>query len=414
MQIPENNSHINGTRAARSVTGLRLIGEVLHWDSAGDGVVYYLTDTQYNVTSTKHTSFDMTKHNLIIGVCAEGGATESDIPYLCGKGMESEPYEIKTPFDLRAVDYYELLASERGVHNYYRIVNDLDYDSVGALDGESNLFTLKKPFCGTLDGCGKKLTNINVVYDGGYFALFDFVSKGATVKNLKLVCPVISNRLQAAGCPLNASVAAVCDRNYGEISGITVTGARFTASGGEISGIATHNFGTVRDCVVDGIFVQECTGLTAQACYEAAGIVTENCKGGVVKNCSLRRLEIRGSLCTGADGGSYRNVRTAGGIVAVNRAGGIVNGCGYETLVLTDMLNNANGFNGGYEWGGIVAYNAGTIECRNDLAGVMTFNGVPVKKHIGADGGPSDDQRGITVGKNEGSVCCKRANGEEA
>ena len=37
------------------------------------------------------------------------------------------------------------------------------------------MYTLHKPFFGTLDGDGKKLSNVYVNYDGGYWALFDYI-----------------------------------------------------------------------------------------------------------------------------------------------------------------------------------------------------------------------------------------------
>ena len=91
---------------------------------------------------------------------------------------------IKTPFDLRAIDYYELRRSEtNGVRRCYRIENDMDYNAVNALESDSNIYTLRKPFNGTLDGNGKKLSNIRVNYDGGFWALFEFLERGAVVTN---------------------------------------------------------------------------------------------------------------------------------------------------------------------------------------------------------------------------------------
>ncbi len=398
------------------VTGFKLDNEILSWDPAGTGMRYRLIDTEYNVTKTTHTSFDMTKRNLLIGVYPDYGSDiidceildACDIPYLAGSGSESEPYEIKKAFDLRAIDYYEMLDVLNGSakRNVYKIMNDINYEDVGALDNDSNIFMLKKPFYGKLDGNGKTLSNISVIYDGGYWALFDFICSGATVGNMVFESPTVVNRLQTAGThPLNASIATVADRNYGTVEKITLCGARYETSGGEICGIVSHNHGTVRDCSVSGLFVQGSTGLVSQACYEMAGVVLENCNGGRVENNFVANLVVRGTECEGAYGVKYNNVRTVGGITAVNRSGGLVAHNGYKTLTLVNMLGNYNGFDGGFEWGGIAAYNAGTVICAaTDRIGIMTFNGSAVTEPIGADGEPSDDQRGTVIGKNDGAV----------
>ncbi|MCX4314820.1 MAG: hypothetical protein OSJ83_13335, partial [Clostridia bacterium] len=72
-------------------------------------------------------------------------------------------YIIKTPFDLRAIDYYEsLFAARGGKPNHYVLSEDIDYGTVNALDNESNVFALKKPFFGVFDGNNKKLCDFRV------------------------------------------------------------------------------------------------------------------------------------------------------------------------------------------------------------------------------------------------------------
>lgn len=391
------NRGIKNVSNVGTVSGFRLEGEVLHWDSMGESAVYRLIDTEYNVTYTTHNMFDMTKRNLLIGVypASVKSLLMCDIPYLSGEGTKKQPYEIKTPFDLRAIDYYEMKSAESGERNNYKIVKNLDYDTVGALDGESNLFTLKKPFRGVLDGDGKTLLDISAHYDGGYFALFDFVAKGGVVKNITFLSPVITNRLQSADHPLDASIATVANRNYGEISNINVTGAKYASAGGEVCGIASHNFGIVRSCRVDGEFIEERVGLISQACYEMAGLVTENGAGGIVADCTAGKIAIRGAECTGEDGGKYRNVRSAGGVVSVNRAGGLILNCGYNTVVFSDVGNSS-----AFEYGGVVAYNAGTVKC-GDALGTMTVNGELTAIRVGE---AQVGLRGTLVGKNDGTV----------
>ncbi len=382
---------------------------VLKWNKVKDAIGYRVVDIDFNVTEITTTSYDMFDKNLVLGVYPvkpneKFDITQivpSDIKYLDGDGTAANPYLIKSPFDLRAIDYYETryFNENKQTRNNYKIANDLDYSSVNVLEGISNMYTLHKPFFGTLDGDGKKLSNVYVNYDGGYWAMFDFLSVGSSVKNIVFENPEIENKLQVKDVPINASIATVAYRNYGTVSAINVKNAKYTAAGGEVSGIVLHNYGTVENCEVSGTITQGVTGQVGQACYEMAGVVLENCKDGKVTGNKVTALVIAGSQCSGDDGSKYYNVRTAGGIVSVNRTGGTVSGNSYTTLTMTNMLNYYNEPSA-YEWGGIVAYNANGGTVSGNTVGSFKWNGANITRKIGD---PTTDHRGTLVGKNDAS-----------
>lgn len=268
---------------------------VLSWGPMGGAKAYRVVDVDRNSTVITTTEFDMSETNVIVGVYPVSaldiiGDAEVDfnnplIPYLEGSGTTAEPYLIRTAFDLRAIDYYEdyyyFNTATDKKPNVYRIENDIDYNSVGVSEDKSNIVYLNKPFFGTLDGNGKKLSNIRVIYNDGYWALFDHIAKGATVKNIVFDSPNINNDglSSSKGYPIDAKTATVAYVNKGTISGITVQNATYTTKLGDISGIASKNYGTISGCTV-----KQCRFKNAHNVQiEIAGIAVENYVGGVVK-----------------------------------------------------------------------------------------------------------------------------------
>lgn len=410
---------------------------VLKWDAVGGAKAYRVVDLNRSVTTIESTSYDMSDKILVYGVypvsdsafIRDAEVEKVAIDYLDGKGTAAEPYLIKTPFDLRAIDYYEaeyeqtVKVNAAAAPNNYRIENDIDYAQVPVGDEESNIYTLSRPFFGVLDGNGKTVSNVRVVYDGGHWALFDFVLKNAVVKNLKFDAPSIVNKLQDKDHPLNAAVSTIADINYGSITGITVADASYASGGGAVCGIASHNYGTVSGCAVSGEFKQLGTGKYGQACYEMAGVVVENCKGGIVSNNEVSALRVLGEVVSSeiykwneatqknelVGYYHYNNIRLVGGIVAVNRAGATVSGNSYKSVTLTNMLNEIGGSDSG--WGGLVAYNAGTVTVGGKTLGTLTWgtstkNGEqisPITVSISRTVGTKTDRRGTQVGNNDGT-----------
>lgn len=408
---------------------VRVCGETLEWDQADGATAYRVIDLDYNVTTVTETYYDMSDKNLVLAVYpvipGMPGALVAPcrIKYLQGEGTTEDPYRIRTPFDVRAVDYYEFLYAYYGglgARNVYRVETDIDYAQVFALESESNMFMLKKPFFGRFDGNGKALRNVSVEYDGGSWAMFEFIADGGEIKDVVFDSPTVFNRVQVCDRPIDASVAAVAYINHGTVCGVTVKHASFTAAGGAVAGAVLHNYGKVVRCKVSGTLRQAPTGQPGQACYEMAGVVLENLRGGVVDGNIAVELSITGSTCRGECGDGYFNVRTAGGIVAVNRAGGTVINNGYISLNMSGMTENCTTLGANSEWGGIVAYNAGTVACGYGETGVFKWNGftVPTDRDCGYDcmrygDDILTDRRGSVIGKNDGVYQCRNG-GEES
>lgn len=426
------------------VEGYEVNDGVITWMPVGGASAYRVVDLNMTVAKTIKANdtlrYDMVGSNLILGVfpvssdkaIADAEISPMKIDYLDGKGTAESPYLVRTPFDLRAVDYYEFMyeyelsGGKTPERNRYRIENDMNFNSVAALDSESNLFTLSRPFYGYLDGGLKKLSNVRVEYDGGYWALFDFIAEGATVRDITFDGAEINNKLQDAAFPLGASVAAVANKNYGTVRGVWLKDVRFTSVGGSVSGICTYNYGTVTKCTVSGEFVQVAAKtlvpegeilLYNQACYEMAGVALENY--GTVSDNTVDRLDIRGSECDNVTewkiddwgnrvaalsyGTPYNNVRCAAGIVSVNRSGGVVSGNAYGTI----NLIRVNGDYQNQEFGGMVAYNAkgGTVSYGVNKLGTFTYSASgSAGSAVTALNGKSTDYRGKVVGKNDGRV----------
>ena len=451
----ESDATVVGVNSAHTkltllpVEDYQLNGSVITWSPVGGASAYRVVNLDMTVAKIVKANdtlrYDMTSNKLIIGVfpisadstIADAEIAPVDIKYLDGEGTQQSPYLIKTPFDLRAVDYYEFMYADKyaaelaegtaPAGNRYRVENNINFNSVAALDSESNFFTLTQPFYGYLDGNLKKLSNIRVVYDGGYWAMFDFITTNATVRDLIFSGAEIENMLQDPDFPLGASIAAVAHKNYGTIRGVTLTDARFAATGGSVSGICTNNYGTVTKCTVSGEFIQnpiktmlgdDAVLLFNQTTYEMAGVVLENY--GTVSENVVTRLDIRGGECDLvtewktddygnrikplAYGKPYNNVRSAAGIVSINRTGGVVSGNSFETVNLIKV--NAD-YESGTEFGGLVAYNArgATVTYTKAHLGTFTYsNTASVGQRVSAEKGKSGDYRGTVVGKNDGKA----------
>ncbi len=364
------------------VADYTLDGDILKWGAVGGAIGYKVVDLDFNAYNVTVAHYIMTVRNVIYGVypimpddaVVQSAAVEAvDIPYLSGSGTASDPYLIKTPFDLRTIDYYELRSAEEGGgKKYYKIDADINYQTVAALDGDSNVFTLRKPFFGVLDGNGKKLSDFNVDYYNGFWALFEHVANGGEIKNIKFVGPVINNGVQDNEHPINPAIATVAYRNYGVISNITVTNAKYTAKAGAIAGIVIHNYGTVSACALTGCtYTESSTSGIGSAAYEMGGVVLENNNGGTVTGCSVKTLTVKGA---GA------NIGTTGGIVSVNRKGGAVSGNSFDGVTVSNLQS-------GKELGGIVGYTAGAIGSQGSL-GTLTRGSVAVSGNTGTASAP--------------------------
>ena len=277
-----------------AISSLTVKDGILSWGPIGGAKAYKVADIDRNITIVTGTEFDMSDTNMILGVYpisdvelladADFEMQAPIINYLEGKGTAKEPYLIKTPFDFRAIDYYEAMYDENKASdkkpNYYTLLNDINYQSVGVSEDGSNIVYLDKPFFGMLNGNNKKLINIHVKYNDGHWALFEHITKDGVVKNIIFENPEIENDGLSAskGYPIGGKIATVAYKNYGLISGVTVTGAKYTSNLGDIAGIASQNYGKIDGCNVTGSFTNK-----HKTQVELAGIAVEN--SGTITNC---------------------------------------------------------------------------------------------------------------------------------
>ncbi len=396
------------------VTSYSLKDGVLSWNPVGGASGYRILDINNNVITVPAESvdkdgmmsYDLNERVLVAGVypisssslIGDAELTEKvSVQYLNGSGTAADPYVIRTPFELRAIDYYETeyvrakAIDQNTPVNHYRIDADIDFSTVAAGDEESNIYTLSKPFYGVLDGNSKTLSNLRVRYDGGYWALFDMLVKGSEVKNIKFDNVDIVNKVQVPDRPIDASIATVAQFNYGKISGITLSDATYTSAGGAVCGICSHNYGTVENCTLEGenVFTQANYNMEGQACYEMAGVVLENCSGGKVTGNNVVKLKISGTNL-----GSYNNVRLVGGIVGINRSNGTVTSNRYTTIEAVNTLVSSDTG----EYGGIVGYNGATSgSVSGSQTGTFKVNGASVTANTGTTG-TTTSRRGKIIG----------------
>ena len=373
-----------GKLRALPISEYTVDGEVLRWSAVKGATGYKIVDLDFNSYTVKNLYYDMAMRNIVYGVYPVMPASSvlasadivsaADIKYLEGSGTATDPYLINTPFDLRTVDYYELRYSENGGNkNYYKINANMDYRTVSALDGESNMFTLRKPFFGTLDGGNHTLSYITVKNNNGFWAMFEHIAVGATVTSIKFDTATITNSVLDTTHPINATIAMVAYRNYGTVSQITLANGKFNTKGGEIAGLVAHNFGTVSNCTVTGCELREnTTSDLGTAAYEMAGVVLENCGGGRVENNSVSTLTIYGM-------GS--NIGSSAGVVAINRKGGAVTNNSFDGVIIRNLKS-------GKEAGGVVGYCAtgGTVTKGSGTLGSLTVNNANVTNENGSSG----------------------------
>ena len=372
----------------------RLDGDILRWGEIGGAKGYKIVDLDFNSYVVTTPYYIMSERNIVYGVypvmdaqsvVASAEVESVDIKYLDGSGSQADPYLIKTPFDLRTIDYYELKNFEAGnpVKNYYKIVNDLNYRTVSVLESNSNMFTLRKPFLGVLDGDGHTLSNIQVTHDNGFWALFEYIAAGATVGNIKFDDVEISNDYQKDEFPINPATAMVAYNNYGTVTTITLSHAKLTAAAGGVAGLVIHNYGKVIGCTVDVCELHEGpTSSMGSAVYEMGGVVLENCAGGEVSGNKVTNLRITGTS---------NNVGSAAGIVSINRKSATVKDNSYDNVTINNKV--------GKEAGGVVAYcaNGGVVTEGSGTLGTLTVNNATISAKNGTNAAP----RGKLYGKKD-------------
>lgn len=410
------------------VAGLKIEGTTLSWNAVNGSVGYRAVDIySKTVIHLETNSIDLAQLNLIDNIyaisdnpiIANGEPVKVD--YLAGAGTINNPYQINNAFDFRAIDYYEIEFANKlktapdSVPYRYKVMQDIDYNMSAVNTSGSNFITLKAPLYGTVDGNNKQLSNIDVRYDGGYWAMFDFITTKGHVMNFVFDNVEIKNKMQNTTdhYTLGSDTALISYINEGMIENVYIREIKITVSGGSAAGVSVYNkgTGTVRNCqILVGKLFQEATGMKSQACYEMAGFVLEN-EGLVSANKIGGQLIIQGAVCTSDTDTPYNNIKCSGGFVAANRATGIVenNSAKFATILFTHANRDLG------EFGGMVGFNAGKVvysdlkEIRGlTIAGDIynTNNGVSIKSECGKADPSAKEVKfsGLIVGNNMGTI----------
>ena len=379
------------------------------------------------VTTATRTDTDI---NSDINVTAEFDIIANTVDFAGGNGTVEHPYQIANSEHLRNVELYPSA--------YFVLTADIVLPEVSA--GNNNftpLFSDEKPFLGTLDGAGHKITNLAVYNTETFYSgLFSVIGSIGSVKNLTL------ENASASGTNY---VGIIAGWSLGSITDCTVSGVvtHIAANGykvfvGGIAGRAEENVDrcsaavdlTVTEAQVE-VYVGGIVGylssggsssspltLTASGTANVSGegytVYIGGLVGYIYSNINLSNCHTEMQITAI---GSYNTY--AGGLVGSNRidttitdsyatgnvtassdssstyAGGLI-GYNGNSITITDSYATGNvtasGSSDAYA-GGLIGYNTGSITITDSYAtGNVTASG------------SSDAYAGGLIGYNTGSI----------
>jgi hypothetical protein len=223
-----------------------------------------------------------------------------------GTGEPNDPYLISTANELNSIGY-----NPRLMDAHFKLINDIDLTGVDFFSMGDSLY----PFTGTLDGNGKKISNLCDTQ-----GLFEYVrGEHAQIKDLGLIDP---------------NIDAEKGYNVGSLVGTFYNGTMINcyAQGGSVSGKARigglvgGNSGQLKDCF---------STCSVSGNYDIGGLVGVNYDS--ITNC-----------CSGASASGASRI---GGLVGSNDGGTITNSYAQGCVSVNNMIA-----------GGLVGENAGTIK----------------------------------------------------
>jgi len=227
-----------------------------------------------------------------------------------GTGEPNNPYLISTANELNSIGY-----NPRLMDAHFKLINDIDLTGVDFLTIGTSLY----PFTGTLDGNGKKISNL-----GGTQGLFEYVGgEHAHIKDLGLIDP---------------NIDAEGDGSVGSLVGTLGNGTIINcyAQGGSVSGnpriggLVGNNNGRLKDCFstcsvsgnsdIGGLVGRNSINSSIAHCYSSASVSGSYRIGGLVG------LNVEGTIINCYAKGSVSvSYSTAGGLVGRNHDGTIKN-----------------------------------------------------------------------------------------
>ena len=190
-----------------------------------------------------------------------------------GTGEPNNPYLISTANELNSIGY-----NPRLMDTHFKLINDIDLKGVDFLTIGTSLY----PFTGTLDGNGKKISNL-----GGTQGLFEYVGgEHAHIKDLGLIDPNIdAEGIDSVGSLvgfLSNGTIINCYAQGGSVSGNTRIGGLvgLNAEGTIINCYAKGSV-SVSDMIAGGLVGQNYTG-TIENCYSVGHVQGSNDVGGLI------------------------------------------------------------------------------------------------------------------------------------
>lgn len=294
---------------------------------------------------------------LVILVCCPA-------EYIClAEGEGTAPViTISTPGDFAA------LAKNCVYDSYSRgmqvtLLNDIDMSGTE--------FEPMKIFCGTFEGGGHRITNIDLNFDGSAKGLCFELGEGGEIRNLNISGKVKAKKVTDGAASISDVIGSVV-KNAG-ISTDIINENSISVLGG----IVGKNQGRVINCSFDGEIEGDAI---------VGGIVGQNEENGYIEACYNVSSVLGNKDTGGVVGKNYGWVKSSKNSGKVNSSpveeshniGGI---CGINDGVLENCLNDAEiGYkNVGINIGGIVGNQSGcVIECQNigDIFGSKSVGGI--------------------------------------
>jgi hypothetical protein len=237
-----------------------------------------------------------------------------------GTGTKEDPYRICSINAMNRVA--ERIGELNYTDVYFVLGADLDYTGREyKVIGNNSM-----PFNGHFDGCGHVLSNISLIKEDNYVALFGAVGESGTVRNL-----ILGNDSQVKG---RTYVAAIAGLNRGRIEDCTnyapVTGlsyqeydfkmGSFTKFPECISGIVGFNLGVVKGCINYGDINGYSTsgGIAAytfgniECCVNLGKVTARSMVGGILG------YHYSGSVCSCLNLAQVSGTSDVGGIIGYN------------------------------------------------------------------------------------------------
>ena len=263
---------------------------------------------------------------------------------LTGSGIESDPYLITSPEDLKSLE-------GQTVSGYYQLAKDVDMSGVSMSPIRS--------FSGTLDGNGNAIRNLNL--SGGSKTALIGEFKGGTIKNLTLDQAIVNATSDYSG----ALIGYLSDSTM--IESCTVVNSSITSSAGYVGGMIGQIYGSstkvdVKYCAVKDTTVES----TKTSSTYIGGLIGDISSAEVTVEGSYSSAQVKGAQYVGGLVG-----RTSGALFSFNNT--------YVTGTVISPYTSSYVYSGGFIGGASVSsskpgsfencYFGGAIQNSTDATG---------------------------------------------